>query len=115
MLGGASEYEVPHNKPVGDVLLDVLHFSEHDSKHFVRDEQPCVRCGNCVKYCPAGLQPTLIRTASIAKDEKLLGKLDTVKCISCGTCTYVCPSHIEVSEAVKKGKSYYTARNRKKK
>jgi len=115
VLDGVSEYHVPHNQPIGDVFLDVLHFTEHDSRHFVRDEQPCVRCGNCVKYCPAGLQPTLIRTASLAKDETILEKLDVSKCINCGTCTYVCPSHIEVNEAIKKGKAYYEAKNRNKK
>ncbi len=114
-LPGEHKYETPHNKPVGDVILDVLHFSEHDDRFFMRDEQPCVRCGNCVKYCPAGIQPTLIRSASIAKDEIMLDKLDVSKCISCGTCSYVCPSHIQVSEAVKKGKAYHAAKNRNKK
>jgi electron transport complex protein RnfC len=115
VLPGEHKYEIPHNQPVADVLLDVLHFTEHDDRFFLRDEQPCVRCGNCVKNCPAGLQPTLIRTASLAKDEALLEKLDVSKCINCGTCSYVCPSHIQVSEAIKKGKLYYNAKNKKKK
>ena len=109
------EYQIPHNQPVGDVILDVLHFTEHDDRYFMRDEQPCVRCGSCVVNCPAGLQPTLLRTAALAKDEKLLGKLDVLKCIDCGTCAYVCPSHIQVNEAIKKGKTFYTVKNRNKK
>lgn len=114
-LPGERKYVAPHNQSVRDVILDVLHFTKHDDCFFVRDEQPCVRCGNCVKNCPAGLQPTLIRTASLAKDEVLLDKLDVSKCISCGTCSYVCPSHIQVSEAIKKGKAYYVAKNRTRK
>ncbi len=115
VLLGAHEYETPHKQPVGDVILDVLHFTEHDDRFFIKDEQPCVRCGSCVANCPAGLQPTLLRTASLAKDEALLKKLDVLKCISCGTCAYVCPSHIEVNEAIKKGKAFYMAKNRNKK
>ncbi len=115
VLSGTSEYQVPHHQPAGDVLLNVLHFVEHDDRHFERDEQPCVRCGNCVKHCPAGLQPTLLRIAAQAKDEDLLGKLDVMKCINCGTCAYVCPSHIEVNEVINKGKKYYQVKTRNKK
>ena len=109
------EYKVPHNQPVGDVLLDVLHLKESDPRVFIRDEQPCVRCGSCVVHCPVGLQPTLLRQASIAKNDILLGKLDVTKCIDCGTCAYVCPSLIYVNEAIKKGKTYYNVKNRNKK
>lgn len=115
VLNSIEEYQVPHNKPKGDILLDILHFSEHYPRVFIRDEQPCVRCGTCVNYCPVGLQPTLLRTASLAKDEVLLKKLDVTKCIDCGTCAYVCPSHIIVNEAIKKGKAYYNVKNRNKK
>ncbi len=111
VFSGIGQYEIPHNQPVGDVILDVLHLKQHDPRHFIRDEQPCVRCGTCVAHCPAGLQPTLLRTASLAKDEKLLAKLDVTKCIDCGTCAYVCPSHIHVNEAIKKGKTYYNVKN----
>ncbi|HEY8364009.1 MAG TPA: RnfABCDGE type electron transport complex subunit C [Haloplasmataceae bacterium] len=115
VLNGIREYQVPHNKPIGEVILDVLHLSEHDNRFFIHDEQPCVRCGTCVFHCPAGLQPTLLRQASLAKNEVLLGKLDVTKCIDCGTCAYVCPSHIKINEAIKKGKAYYNIKNKNKK
>lgn len=115
VIPGMHEYHVPHNQPVLDVLMNVLHFVEHDPNHFERDEQPCVRCGSCVKECPAGLQPSLLRKASLNKDENLLDKLNVDLCISCGVCTYVCPSHIQVSEAISKGKTFYAAKQRMKK
>lgn len=114
VLDSIENYQVPHNQPVGDVLLDILHFKEHDSRKFVRDEQPCVRCGTCVFHCPAGLQPTLLRFYSLAKNENTLAKLDITKCIDCGTCSYVCPSHISINEAIKKGKTYYNVKMRNK-
>jgi len=107
VLPGEHKYEVPHKRPVGDVILDILHFTEHDHRYFVRDEQPCVRCGSCVFHCPAGLQPALLRDAALAKDEVRLGKLDVLECIDCGTCAYVCPSHILVNDAIRRGKTYY--------
>jgi Na+-translocating ferredoxin:NAD+ oxidoreductase subunit C len=112
VLPGFHEYHVPHNQPIGDVLMNVLHFVEHDPNHFERDEQPCVRCMSCVKACPAGLQPTLLRTAALNKDEKLLAKLDVEACISCGSCTYSCPSHISLSETITKGKTFYASKQR---
>lgn len=61
---------------------------------------PCLRCGSCSDYCPAGLQPVRIMQAYQAKDWDLVAKLRADKCIECGLCSYVCPSKIEVSQQV---------------
>ena len=52
----------------------------------------CIKCGRCVKICPAGIKPVMI------EKNYLLGNLDTCKalyateCIACGCCSYVCPA-----------------------
>lgn len=54
--------------------------------------EPCIRCGECVRACPMGLQPYLISTLS------RLGKIAEAvtegarDCIECGSCNYSCPS-----------------------
>ena len=68
-------------------------------------EKPCLRCARCVEYCPAGLQPVIIKDAEIAKDLNLLKKAEADTCVSCGLCSYICPSRIQVSDYTTKGKT----------
>ncbi len=66
---------------------------------------PCLRCGACSDYCPAGLQPVRIMQAYRAKDWDMVRELRADKCIECGLCSYVCPSKIEVSNEVRLAKT----------
>lgn len=66
----------------------------------------CLGCGKCADVCPVYLTPTEISKAYDRKDVKLLGLLDADKCMSCGLCSYICPSHIEITDAVGKGRDY---------
>lgn len=68
------------------------------------EELPCIRCGACVRECPAYLMPTLINLASRKKswrEAKIYGALD---CIECGVCSYVCPSNIMLVQSIKRAK-----------
>lgn len=62
----------------------------------------CLRCGLCVKYCPAKLAPVLIK--DVCDDKEKLKIYEANRCIECGLCSYVCPSKINVREYVRKAK-----------
>lgn len=65
-----------------------------------RDERPCIRCGACVRVCPAGLMPFLIDAASLQEDAALCTALKRSACIACGCCSYVCPAHRELAARI---------------
>lgn len=60
-------------------------------------EMPCIRCGDCIEACPAGLQPQELLMAAIAGNTADLSSLGVTECIECGGCDYVCPSHIPLT------------------
>ncbi len=78
--------------------------------HKKKEEVPCLRCGKCTEYCPAGLEPVVIAGAAKQFDEPGLEKLSVMDCIECGMCTYVCPSKIDVTENVRRGKRQVMAK-----
>jgi len=70
----------------------------------VLDEDPCIRCGACVRECPAGLMPCLINLASekaLWQQTKDYGATD---CIECGLCSYVCPANRRLVQSIKRAK-----------
>jgi electron transport complex protein RnfC len=97
---GIAQYtdQVPVIKSTNGVLL----FDKKEAKY--SEEEYCIRCGACVRECPAGLMPCMINLAS----EKTLwqeaidyGALD---CIECGICNYVCPANRILVQSIKRAK-----------
>lgn len=76
---------------------------------------PCLKCGYCIEYCPANLQPVKIMQAEKAADVEKLEKLEVMRCVTCGMCSYICPSKIEVTDMVSKAKRRYQLASAKKK
>ncbi len=78
-----------------------------------RQENHCIRCGNCVEYCPAQIDPTLLlHFIERGKDEKA-EKKGLQNCIECGICSYICPSHLMIAEWIKTAKSRRKLRKEK--
>ena len=72
-------------------------------------EGDCINCGMCVKACPMGVVPALIkRNVEIHNMEKAT-KFGVMDCIECGSCVYVCPANIKLTQYCRMGKSIIRA------
>ncbi|WP_238928331.1 RnfABCDGE type electron transport complex subunit C [Bulleidia sp. zg-1006] len=79
-------------------------------KHVKVDAVNCLRCGACVDHCPMGLEPVRIADEHKVVDYAHLVKLRAMDCIECGLCTYVCPSKIDVTEKMRRAKTFVGAK-----
>jgi Na+-translocating ferredoxin:NAD+ oxidoreductase subunit C len=88
--------------PVIKSTNGVLVFTKNQAQMGIEDV--CIRCGACVRNCPAGLMPCLINLASgkaLWPEAKVYGALD---CIECGSCNYVCPANRSMVQSIKRAK-----------
>ena len=69
------------------------------------EESPCIRCGACMKVCPAGLTPWKVDFAMRHGKIELAHELYATECIGCGCCSYVCPAKREVSQNTVKARN----------
>jgi len=106
MMGIAlSSLTVPIVKQTNCILV----MTKEEVKNY--EEQGCIRCGRCIKACPAGLMPNFLCEFSKLKNWEKLEEHALADCIECGCCSYVCPSRIYLVQYFKTAK--YEMRIRK--
>ena len=97
---GIAQYtdEVPVIKSTTGVVL----LNKREAK--IQEEEFCIRCGACVRNCPAGLMPCLINLASEKELWTEAKAYNAIDCIECGLCNYVCPANRTLVQSIKRAK-----------
>ena len=97
---GIAQYtdKVPVIKTTSGVIL----LNKREAPRFLEDV--CIRCGECVKNCPAGLEPCLISQAVEKENWELAQAYSAGDCIECGLCSYLCPAKRSLVQSIKYAK-----------
>lgn len=90
----------------------ILFINETESRRV--EEEPCIRCGACVRDCPMGLEPYLLMPLTENNELEQLEEHGVRNCIECGCCAYVCPSHRPLLDFIRLGKTKVNEMIRKK-
>lgn len=88
--------------PVVKATTCILVLSRREAKIF--EEMDCIRCGRCIKACPAGLMPNFLADFAKLKNWDKTEEYHVADCIECGCCSYVCPSRIYLVQYFKVAK-----------
>ncbi|MFP4363750.1 MAG: electron transport complex subunit RsxC [Spirochaetia bacterium] len=67
----------------------------------------CLQCGNCVRSCPMGLNPTRLYKLIDHKEFDTSINEGLMDCRECGCCSYICPAHIPLVQGMRLGKRMY--------
>ena len=105
---GVSQYslEVPVVKGTSGIVVQLLSEVEEGSA------QPCIRCGSCVRACPARLMPTVLGVFAQLDMFEEAERYDVVECIECGCCDYVCPAKIPLVQLLRYAKAEILTRKK---
>ncbi|MCM8796732.1 MAG: electron transport complex subunit RsxC [Candidatus Omnitrophica bacterium] len=97
---GIAQYttDVPITKTTSGVLL------LNKKESVIEEEEFCIRCGACIRSCPAGLMPCLINLASEKAMWSAARAYNALDCIECGLCNYVCPAKRRLTQSIKRAK-----------
>ena len=79
-----------------------------------QEPQPCIRCGECVKVCPALLLPQQLYWYAKSHNFDQSQDHHLFDCIECGCCAHVCPSKIPLVQYYRFAKTEIWASEREK-
>ena len=88
--------------PVIKTTTGVILFDKEEAR--IEEEEFCIRCGACIRECPAGLMPSMISLASQRNNWEIARSYDVMDCIECGICSYVCPAKRNMVQYMKQAK-----------
>ncbi len=108
MMGAAQlSLDIPVTRGTSGLLL----FRPGDLP--LQPEGPCIRCGRCVRVCPARIMPTTIAAYARLDQMDQAEEFGAMDCIECGCCTYTCPAAIPLVQAIRQAKGAILAKRRK--
>ncbi len=84
---GQAQYKL--NTPITQEIDSIVLQTEDEVSHF--SNQPCISCGDCVRFCPMRLLPNQLSRFCEYSMFDAAEKMDLFHCIKCGICAYVCP------------------------
>lgn len=99
MMGVAQQSD---QVPVIKTTTGVILFNKKEALSL--DELPCIRCGACVRECPAGLMPCILNLAAEKNMWDQARAYRVMDCIECGLCNYVCPAYRRLIQSIKRAK-----------
>jgi electron transport complex protein RnfC len=106
MMGLAQRsLDIPVTKGVSGILLM--------SHAMLKKETACIRCGQCIINCPAGLMPLRIKELSQSQEYEKAKQYHALSCIECGICSYQCPAYIPLLTHIRDVKAEINKRSRK--
>ena len=73
----------------------------------------CIKCGRCVKGCPAHLMPCDLSDIADHGDKEAFTERYGMECVECGSCSYVCPAKRPLASSIKSMRRTILAERRK--
>ena len=68
-------------------------------------QRACVRCGSCVRVCPASLLPHTLGNLVQWQVFDQLRQFNISDCIECGSCSFICPADRNMVQYIRHGKA----------
>lgn len=76
-------------------------------------ETPCIKCGRCVRGCPAHLMPCDLSDLAENGAKEAFAERFGMECVECGSCSYTCPARRPLASNIKAMRRTLLAERRK--